>query len=99
MFRKLVLFIALAAAAALPLANSADAAISDGALGARTQLTQIAPVEDAQFIWGGRNYCWYDGGWRGPGWYWCGYAWRHGFGWGGGSGWHGWHREIGRAHV
>ncbi|MDR3511739.1 MAG: hypothetical protein P4L73_08900 [Caulobacteraceae bacterium] len=44
-----------------------------------------------QYFWGGRNYCWYDGGWRGPGWYWCGYAWRRGHGWGGPYGWRGWH--------
>jgi hypothetical protein len=49
-------------------------------------------VEQAQFISGGRNYCWYDDGWRGPGFYWCGYAYRRGFGWGGGVGWHGWQR-------
>ena len=49
-------------------------------------------IEQAQFIFGGRNYCWYDDGWQGPGYYWCGYAWRRGFGWGGGEGWHGWHR-------
>ncbi len=49
------------------------------------------PVADqVQFFWGGRNYCWYDGGWRGPGFYWCGYAWRRGIGWGGGYGWRGW---------
>jgi hypothetical protein len=47
-------------------------------------------IELAQFVFGGHNYCWYDGGWRGPGWYWCGYAWRHGLGWGGGAGFHGW---------
>jgi hypothetical protein len=47
-------------------------------------------LELAQFIFGGQNYCWYDTGWRGPGFYWCGYAWRSGLGWGGGSGWHGW---------
>lgn len=47
-------------------------------------------VELAQFIYLGRNYCWYPDGWRGPGWYWCGYAWRTGFGWGGGYGWRGW---------
>lgn len=50
----------------------------------------------AQFFFSGRNYCWYDGGWRGPGYYWCGYAWRRGFGWGGGVGWNGWHG--GRGH-
>jgi hypothetical protein len=50
-----------------------------------------ADIEQAQFIFGGRNYCWYDDGWRGPGYYWCGYAFRRGLGWGGGAGWHGWH--------
>ncbi|WP_249780843.1 hypothetical protein [Bradyrhizobium sp. dw_78] len=49
-------------------------------------------VEQTQFIFGGRNYCWYDDGWHGPGYYWCGYAMRRGFGWGGGEGWRGWHR-------
>jgi hypothetical protein len=51
----------------------------------------VAPtLQDAQYLWGGRNYCWYPGGWRGPGYYWCGYAWRRGYGWGGPVGWHGW---------
>jgi len=44
----------------------------------------------AQFLFGGRNYCWYPGGWHGPGYYWCGYANRRGLGWGGPQGWHGW---------
>jgi hypothetical protein len=48
-------------------------------------------VEQTQYIFGGRNYCWYDDGWRGPGFYWCGYAFRRGLGWGGGAGWRGWH--------
>src|ERR1700754_1134280 len=39
-------------------------------------------IEQAQFIFGGRNYCWYDNGWRGAGFYWCGYAFRRGLGWG-----------------
>jgi hypothetical protein len=47
-------------------------------------------LDHVQWFWGGRNYCWYDGGWRGPGFYWCGYAWRRGYGWGGGYGWRGW---------
>jgi hypothetical protein len=51
-------------------------------------------VQQSQFIFGGRNYCFYPNGWNGPGFYWCGYAWRRGFGWGGGHGWHGWdHRR------
>jgi hypothetical protein len=47
-------------------------------------------IENVQFFFGGRRYCWYPAGWQGPGWYWCGYARRRGFGWGGGHGWHGW---------
>lgn len=50
-----------------------------------------APTLDrVQFFYGGRNFCWYDSAWRGPGFYWCGYAWHRGFGWGGGQGWRGW---------
>jgi len=37
-------------------------------------------VERARFIWLGRHYSRYDDGWRGPGWYWCGYAFRRGSG-------------------
>ncbi len=48
--------------------------------------------QQAQFLWSGRNYCWYDLGWRGPGYYWCGYSGRRGYGWGGPEGWHGWAR-------
>ena len=43
----------------------------------------------AQFVYSGRQYCWYPGGWKGPGFYWCGYAWSHGYGWGGPAGWMG----------
>lgn len=46
------------------------------------------------FLFGGRQYCWYDAGWQGPGWYWCGYQSRRGLGWGGGDGWNG-HRGGG----
>ena len=59
-------------------------------------------VERAQFFFDGRDYCWYDDGWHGPGFYWCGYAFRTGFGWGGGYGWHGWrggHIRGGRAGI
>lgn len=47
-------------------------------------------LETVQYFYGGANYCWYDGGWHGPGFYWCGYAWRRGLGWGGPAGWRGW---------
>jgi hypothetical protein len=59
--------------------------------------SQTTPLEQTQFyVFGGRHYCFYPGGWRGPGWYWCGYAWRRGFGWGGPQGWRGWHAGPGR---
>jgi hypothetical protein len=47
-------------------------------------------IQDAAYVWGGKSYCWYDEGWNGPGWYWCGYALRSGLGWGGVAGWRGW---------
>lgn len=50
----------------------------------------LQPADLVFYWWGGHRYCWYDGGWRGPGWYWCGSPWRRGFGWGGPWGWHGW---------
>jgi hypothetical protein len=40
-----------------------------------------ALLQETQFIFRGRRYCWYWDGWRGPGWYWCGYAFRRGLGW------------------
>jgi hypothetical protein len=46
--------------------------------------------QDAQYIYGGRRYCFYPDGWRGPGFYWCGFNWRRGYGWGGPMGWRGW---------
>jgi hypothetical protein len=51
----------------------------------------VGVVEQTQYFYGGRNYCWYPDGWRGPGFYWCGYNLRRGYGWGGGAGWRGWH--------
>jgi len=42
------------------------------------------------FVFEGHSYCWYDDGWRGPGWYRCGYEFRRGLGWGGPRGWRGW---------
>lgn len=50
----------------------------------------VSLAENVQFIWGGYRYCWYYDGWRGPGWYRCGFGWRRGFGWGGPLGWRGW---------
>jgi hypothetical protein len=77
-------------------APSHAAMLGEAAPAARSTLTQ--PVQfpfpnPLDFLIGGRQYCWYDDGWRGPGWYWCGYGYREGYGWGGGEEWgygHGW---------
>jgi len=90
--KKLVLAAALALGAAA-FAGPAAALPAGGV----ALPTASSDVQQAQFIFGGRNYCWYDAGWHGPGFYWCGYAFRRGLGWGGGHGWHGWHR--GGGHV
>jgi hypothetical protein len=66
------------------------AVIAPIALG--TAADELAAVETVQFFWQGRRYCWYDVGWRGPGWYQCGFRWRRGAGWGGPIGWRGWRR-------
>jgi len=54
-------------------------------------LAGVSLIEQAQYVYDGRNYCWYGNGWHGPGWYWCGYAWRRGYGWGGVRGWNNWY--------
>jgi hypothetical protein len=51
---------------------------------------RLAETQTVQFRWGGHRYCWYSHGWRGPGWYRCGFRSRRGLGWGGPAGWHGW---------
>jgi len=48
-------------------------------------------AEDEYYWFEGHRYCWYDIGWRGPGWYWCGYGLNNGIGWGGPIGWHFWY--------
>jgi hypothetical protein len=63
--------------------------LSAGNLAASLQLGQ--PIERVQyFSLGGNDYCWYSGGWNGPGWYECGDQEIYGFGWGGAYGWNGW---------
>ncbi len=56
----------------------------------KAQIYLAVPNPLDLFAFGGHDYCWYDGGWRGPGWYWCGYGGRQGYGWGGGEGFNGW---------
>ncbi|HZL01103.1 MAG TPA: hypothetical protein VFC47_14525, partial [Caulobacteraceae bacterium] len=70
--------------------RDANAAPSNRLIVAVYRTGDAPSLDRAQFLFGGRNYCWYDGGWQGAGYYWCGYAWRRGYGWGGGYGWNGW---------
>src|SRR5215469_9830696 len=92
--RKLILLVVAVAAALSAVVTT----------GSRSQASVIAPpslreaadelllTETVQFWWKGQRYCWYNTGWRGPGWYRCGFRSRRGLGWGGPSGWHGWRR-------
>ena len=98
MFRRLAMSLAAAAALIAQLALPASATLGVGGFAVRDSLAESSPVENAQFVWGGRNYCWYASAWRGPGWYQCGFAWRRGLGWGGAAGWHGWHRPVSSDH-
>jgi hypothetical protein len=86
------------------LAGVAIVAVATGSLGMNSRVdaapvgdlkaatADISTLEKAQFLFGGHRHCWYPDGWHGPGWYWCGYRTRVGFGWGGPEGWQGWHR-------
>ncbi|QXX75766.1 hypothetical protein [Methylovirgula sp. HY1] len=86
--KSLVLGGSLALAAMLGASGAARAQEPLDALGAAVG-TAVGVA--GGYAFGGHNYCWYPGGWRGPGWYWCGYGARRGYGWGGGEGFHGWH--------
>ena len=63
-------------------------AVAASVIGGSAAVTTSAEAQPR--VWGGHQHCWYDGGWHGPGWYWCGYAHRSGYGWGGPAGWNGW---------
>src|ERR1043166_2681463 len=76
-------------AAAMPLGGSGKAALA--------HIDVIAKAQ--QYSYGGKDYCWYDDGWNGPGWYVCGQYTVRGVGWGGGAGWHGWVHTGGSATV
>ncbi len=80
-----------AAAALTVLGAAAASAQAAGPLVVGVDHPGSAVLEKAQYVYLGHDFCWYDSAWRGPGFYWCGYAWRNGFGWGGPSGWRGWY--------
>jgi hypothetical protein len=67
-------------------AGPAQAALlgASGALDAAVD--ELGVIHQAQNVYGGRRYCYYENGWRGSGWYWCGYGARVGVGYAGVSG-------------
>ena len=56
--------------------------------------SEVVGSGEVQHSWNGRTYCWSESGWKGAGWYRCGFASRRGLGWGGPAGWHGWSQET-----
>jgi hypothetical protein len=85
---KWALAAALAVGSLLSIAGSANATIA--AIGVNAAVDRLSLVDQVQFVYGGHRHCWYPEGWHGPGWYWCGYHHRRGFGWGGEEGYRGW---------
>jgi hypothetical protein len=91
MTRQLFRFATAAVLAAGAFGAGASAAPMTGFAGLASANSALNPVEKTQFVWGGNDYCWYDDGWQGPGWYVCDYGpWVSGYWWGGPSGWHNW---------
>src|SRR6202521_308138 len=91
MMRKFIFAAGAAAALAVSGLAQASAPRSSNSLGAAIE--ELNMIENAQYVLEGRQHCWYDRGWHGPGWYWCGYAYRRNLGWGGEAGWNGWERR------
>ncbi len=90
MIRNLVRLLALAFCLGLPMMSTADASVVSGVASVGRVALDLSAIEQAQYVYGGAPYCWYGNGWRGPGWYRCGFAFRTGYGWGGGYGWNNW---------
>jgi len=58
----------------LLLASGAEAGVGDRGGEAFYAWKRWPPSEKVQyFSFDDEDYCWYDDGWNGPGWYWCGY--------------------------
>ncbi len=79
------------ALASLVFASGAEAGVADPAESALSSFGSLSPVQTVQYYsLETGNYCWYDDGCDGPGWYLCGDEWLNGFGWGGPYGWNRW---------
>jgi len=63
--------LALLASTAL-MTVSANAAAVPNSSAIRGAIDSLSVVDNVQYYYGGRQYCWYDVGWQGPGFYWCG---------------------------
>jgi hypothetical protein len=61
-----VLFLALAIAAVM--ATGAETATA-GLDAMRLAVDRVGMIEKSQFVYGGREHCFYPDGWHGPGWY------------------------------
>ena len=91
MTRQLLGFVAAALLGGSALGGGVSAAPMNGFAGLLAAEAALNPIEKTQYVWGGYDYCWYDDGWRGPGWYVCEYGpWITGYWWGGPTGWHNW---------
>src|ERR1700722_8206262 len=101
MVRKPVLVLSLLGGAFVPIGDAAQAGVAAGLVSgtaspvSQVQLAQFNPLDIPAAIvgglmFGGHNYCWYDTGWQGPGYYWCGEGYYQENEYGGGDGWQGW---------
>lgn len=81
------------AASGVSMSGVAEAAVTGPFQGIRAAVDDLNMMENVQYRFEGRRHCWYNRGWNGPGWYWCGYHVRRGRGFGGGEGWNGWERR------
>jgi hypothetical protein len=84
-----VLIGAVAAASLAATAVAAEPSSSPQLIFGVDRADQTLTATPVQFFYSGQQYCWYPGGWRGPGFYYCGFAFRQGLGWGGPVGWMG----------
>ncbi|MFZ0205347.1 MAG: hypothetical protein WAL59_04315, partial [Roseiarcus sp.] len=82
MSREFSLKATLLALLSLPISNAAIAGVAENMGGVPDMLKRTAPVTKAQYDSSDDgDLCWYDQGWRGPGWYLCGDEWDYGVGW------------------